>query len=96
MATGVPGAWVVFVEGRLALYLGASGRQLLTFPSAVIEERGGLEAAFRALHRLPWPGRRRLYIQRVDGLPIRESPQLATLQACGFVGGRHGLTTNAV
>jgi len=88
----VPGAWVVLVEGKLALYVGAGGRRLLTFPGAVFQDRGGLAVAFRALPRLPFVGRRRLVVQEIDGVPVRESPHLETLEACGFDSHYRGLS----
>ena len=89
----VPGAWVILVEGKAILYLGPGGRQLLTFPDMAGEQRGELEAAMRALHRLPRAGRRSLLtIHKVDGVPVSDSPHYALLQACGFERDYRGVT----
>jgi ATP-dependent Lhr-like helicase len=77
----VAGAWVVLVAGRPLVYLGPSGRQLLSFP-----EQGGqaLALALAALRRLPRRGRRRLLIREIDGEPALGSPLRGALLAAGF------------
>lgn len=80
----VPDAWIILVAGALALYCAPGGRQLLTFapPGA---DGDILAAAFRALHRLPRAGRRRLLlIERIDGVPVYESPYVELLRRSGF------------
>jgi ATP-dependent Lhr-like helicase len=72
---------VVLVAGRPLVYLGPSGRQLLSFP-----EQGGqaLALALAALRRLPRRGRRRLLIREIDGEPALGSPLRGALLAAGF------------
>jgi ATP-dependent helicase Lhr and Lhr-like helicase len=84
----VPGAWVVLVEGVPALYASAGGRQLLTFAGA----NAALASAFAALHRLPRSGRRRLTIETIDDVPVRDSPHAPALAAAGFVADYRGVT----
>jgi ATP-dependent Lhr-like helicase len=87
----VPGAWLVLVRGRPALYLAPGGRHLFTFPSP--EGTDALGAAFQALHRLPGNRKPRLLtVERVDGLPVRESPHHDRLHRSGFRSDYRGLT----
>ena len=89
----VPGAWVILVEGNPVLYVGATGRQVQTFPDLSSEERGELQAALRALHRLPRVGRRGLLtIEKVDGIPVRESCHYQLIRSCGFEQDYRGMT----
>ncbi len=89
----VPKTWVILVEGKPALYVGANGRQLWTFPNMVDASRGGLTAAFHALHRLPGAtGRGVLVVEKIDGLPAIESPHYAAMKSCGFCSDYRGLS----
>ncbi len=80
----VPGAYVALRHGRLVLYVGPGGRQMLTFTSTA---EGG-EVIPRALdavrktHRAA--GRRRLRVETIDGLAVRDSPRLPWFEAAGF------------
>jgi ATP-dependent Lhr-like helicase len=77
------GAWLVLVAGKPVLYVGAGGRQLLSFPGSISDQGGELKLALAALHRLPSSGRR-LLIQQIDGVPSLESPLREALLAAGF------------
>ena len=86
----VAGAWVVLVAGRPVLYLAPGGRQLTTFPAGTDE--AALAAACRALRRLPRGGWRGLLtIEKINGVPVRESPWLGILRECGFERDYRGL-----
>ena len=90
----VAGAWVILVAGVPVLYASANARQLLTF--AIPDAGRTLPVAFRALHRLPRGPRPRLVtIERIDDVPVRESPHRAALEAAGFVGDYRGLTAHS-
>ncbi len=81
----VAGAWLVLVDGAPLAWLGADGKQLLTFPSGWAEEPSALNAALSALARLPASqGRRRFVIERIDGVAALQSPLMAALLAAGF------------
>ncbi|MCS6785457.1 MAG: DEAD/DEAH box helicase [Thiobacillaceae bacterium] len=80
----VPGAWVVLVEGRLALYLQPGGQALLSFPGQLDDPGRDLPMALRALADLPPGARRRFILSRVDGRDVRDSPLHAELLAQGF------------
>ena len=85
------GAWVVLVQGRPVLYVGPGGRQLLTFPAAARHDHE-MVLALKALHRLPRGRRRRaLVIEKVDGVPVRESPLAEPMRRCGFESEYRGL-----
>ena len=93
-ARRVAGAWVILVQGRPVLYLGPGGRQLLTFTEAVRDEHE-LELALRALHRLPRGTRRRaLVIEKIDGVPVRESVHFERMRRCGFESDYRGLAAS--
>jgi ATP-dependent Lhr-like helicase len=80
----VPGAWVVLVQGRALIYLGPGGRQLLTFPT-LIRDTHELELAVQVLHGLPRGARRRsLVIEKIDGVPVRESIHFELMRRSGF------------
>jgi ATP-dependent Lhr-like helicase len=90
----VAGAYVVLHDGELVLYLERGGRSLLTFTP--FDERGVAEAAVDALRTLLSGGRsRRLQIERVDGLPVAESPHRERLTALGFRPAYRGLVLGA-
>lgn len=78
------GAWVVLVEGRLALYLQAGGHALPTFPNQLAEPQNQLAAALLALTRLPAGARRHGRLTKVDGVPVRDSPHYALLTRLGY------------
>jgi ATP-dependent Lhr-like helicase len=89
-----PGATVVLVDGDLALWLGASGKRLLTFPRA---ERP--ELLHLALSVLPLAARRTrrraITIERIDGEPASASARRTALIESGFVQDYRGLTLEA-
>jgi len=80
----IAGAWLILVAGKPVIYVAAGGRQILSFPNAGGTDSGELALALSALHRLPSGGRRRLLIQRIDGLSALESPLREPLLAAGF------------
>lgn len=80
----VPGAWVVLVDGRLALYLQPGGRNLLTFAGQLPEPEAQLALALSALARLPPGGRRHFLVSSVDGVAVQDSPLQALLLQLGF------------
>jgi ATP-dependent Lhr-like helicase len=90
----VAGAWVLLAQGRPVLYVGPRGRQLITFTPKTRDDRGELDAAFRALHHLP-RGTRRSYlvIEKIDGVPALESPCMEQMRSCGFERDYHGLAS---
>ena len=91
----VAGAWLILHLGRPVLYLGPNGRQLLTFPGNGVDPEVRA-SAFTALHHIPRRGRRgSLIIEKVDGLPVRESPHYAEMLDCGFVKDYRGLASEA-
>jgi ATP-dependent Lhr-like helicase len=84
-ARRVPGAALVLVRGRPALWVGPRGRHLTTFPSTLRDEPGSLELAVRALHALPRGLRRGTFVvEKIDGGPVRESPLYEVLRSHGF------------
>jgi len=86
-----PGAWVVLVAGRPALYLGSGGRQLASFPE-VMREPGALDVAVKALRGVCRYGpRRHLLIERIDGREARQSNLWARLVAAGLEPDYRGL-----
>lgn len=87
----VPGAWVVLVDGRLALYLQPGGHSLLTFPGQLSEPQSQLGLALAALAELPPGGRRHFVLTRVDGLAVQDSPLYATLKGLGYTAEYGGL-----
>ena len=80
----VPGAWVVLVDGRLALYLQPGGRNLLTFAGQLPEPEAQLALALSALAQLPPGGRRHFLVSSVDGVAVQHSPLQALLLQLGF------------
>ncbi len=85
------GAYVVQVDGVVALYLERGGSTLQTLPAA--DDPAVAEAAVRGLATLVTGGRQReLVIRKVDGVAVGASPWRATLLAAGFVAGYRGLT----
>ena len=80
----VPGAWVFLADGLPVLYVAANARHLLTFQGGVRGDSSALGDAFTALRGLPRNGRRLPLIEKVNGLPVLESPMLDLLLAAGF------------
>jgi ATP-dependent Lhr-like helicase len=88
----IPGAAVVLVRGRPALYLGPRGRHLVTFPDTLRREPGSLDVAVEALHRLPRGLQRgRVIVERIDGQPAKESAHYERLRASGMHADYRGL-----
>jgi len=80
------GAYVVLVAGELAVFLERGARTLLTFPAA--------EGATwpDALTSLVKDGRlRTIELQRIDGIPVHESPHGGRLRNAGFADSYRGL-----
>ncbi len=74
------GAWVVLVEGRLALYVERSGRGLVQVDAEL------LEPAIETLATLVRDGRvKRVAIERVDGEPVAGTAAERLLIAHGFL-----------
>ncbi|MDX6546235.1 MAG: ATP-dependent helicase Lhr and Lhr-like helicase [Gaiellales bacterium] len=74
------GAWVVLVEGRLALYVERSGRGLVQVDAEL------LEPAIEVLASLVRDGRvKRLAIERIDGEPVAGTEAERLLVAHGFL-----------
>jgi ATP-dependent Lhr-like helicase len=91
----VSGAWVLLHQGLAVLYLGPRGRQLLTFPAA-LNDPAVATAAFEALQRLPQRTRRgTLIIEKIDGVPVADSPHLQGLLGAGFVNDYRGVAAEA-
>jgi len=91
----VSGAWVLLHQGQAVLYLGPRGRQLLTFPAA-LHDPAVATAAFEALQRLPKQTRRgTLIIEKIDGVPVADSPHLQGLLGAGFVNDYRGVAAEA-
>ncbi len=85
--TRVAGALVVSVGGEPAAWLDRRGHTLVTFPSALTDDRW-----VDALVSLVKDGRvRALEIRKIDGATIIESPWSARLRAAGFADGYKGL-----
>ena len=86
---------MVLVDGHPGLYLAAGGRHLLTFEhdlDAKTRERI-LHRALAALPRIPRSGRRSLrVVEKVDGVPVSDSPLAAHLATHGFVRDYRGMT----
>jgi ATP-dependent Lhr-like helicase len=86
----VPGASVVFVDGRATLYLDRGSRRLLTFPAA--DDHETMIAAARALTRVAARTRSKsLRIEQIDGLPARTSPVADHLRLADFSSDPRGL-----
>jgi len=80
------GAFVVLVDGSLAVFLERGSRSLITFGVDV-------DAWADALASLVKDGRlRRIELVRIDGGPSAASPAAERLRSVGFVDGYRGLT----
>ena len=81
----------MLLAGRLLLWLGPRGRQLLCF-STDAEDRANRRLAFGALHRLGrWGRRGRLVIEQINGRPALESGLRTELLEAGFESDGRGL-----
>ena len=91
----VAGAWLLLSAGEPLLYLGANGRQLITFP--VQMARPGVAArAFAALHRMPQTTRRgTLIVEKIDGQVVADSVYREAMLRSGFVSDYRGLAAEA-
>ena len=89
-----PGAFVVSVGGRLALYLAQGGRHLLTFfdardPALADVQMAASQALADALRR----GRRVSFtLESIDDRPVNRGALTDALRAAGFRGAPRGLT----
>jgi ATP-dependent Lhr-like helicase len=86
------GAFVVLHHGEPLAYLERGGRAITRFPAAAVDDVWA-----DALASLVKNGRlRSLEIGKVDGVPVREQPDVvALLRAAGFVDGYRGLVYRA-
>ncbi len=92
----VAGAWVLLYTGTPLLYLGASGRHLVTFPAYLMKPHVRA-AAFEALHQIPKKARRgSLIIEKIDGQPVRDTEHFELMQRCGFVNDYRGLASESI
>ncbi|MDP9250114.1 MAG: hypothetical protein M3O78_01945, partial [Chloroflexota bacterium] len=80
----VPGAYVVLVDGAPAIYVEKGGRGLLTLPA--FSDGEVASAALAAISRLVAPAGplRELRLERVDRVPVGDSPLAARLREIGF------------
>ncbi len=81
----VPGAKLVTVDGRPALWLAPGRRGVLTFRDAADPDVLG-----RAIEALKRVGGRSLVLERVDGVPTDDSPLRELLRAHGFASDYRG------
>jgi ATP-dependent Lhr-like helicase len=89
------GAYVVLRDGEPVLYLERGGRSLQTLPAFAAP--AAADAALAALGALLADGRlRSLQVERIDGLPVAESPAREHLTAAGFSPGYRGWSMRAV
>ncbi len=90
----IAGAWVVMRADLPVLWVGPGARHLVTFADAAA--RDALEDALGALESLPRAGRRRLLVvEKIDGVPVLESPLRPLLARRGFVADYRGMTLDA-
>ena len=91
----VAGAWLLLHAGNPLLYLGANGRQLITFP-AVLDRPGVQAACFDALRDMPRTTRRgTLVIEKVDGVAVGDSRYREALLQAGFISDYRGVAAEA-
>ena len=81
------GAYCVLDSGQLVLYLERGGRSLLTNGEIRPEHLRALVGVATNAGRVE--------IQRVDGLPVMESPIAAMLREAGFASSHRGLVATA-
>jgi ATP-dependent Lhr-like helicase len=86
------GAYVVIVDGELAVFAERGGKSLVTFPRTL-----ELDHWPEALQSLAKDGKvRALEIARIDGDPLADHPEVAErLREAGFSDGYRGLTFRA-
>ena len=88
----VSGAWVLLARGRPLLYVARRGRNLITFPAAIRDDDGALDAVIEALRHLPrGSARGMLVIENVDGVPVAESPLAERFRRAGFAQDYRGM-----
>jgi ATP-dependent Lhr-like helicase len=91
----VAGAWLLLCGGEPLLYLGANGRQLITF-AAQMARPGVAARAFAALHRMPQIRRRgTLIVEKIDGQAVDQSVYREAMLRSGFVSDYRGLAAEA-
>ena len=74
---------VVIIDGDPILYLERGGKSLQTLPA--FADPALAEQALASLRQLVADGRfRSLQIERVDGVPVAESPHAEALASAGF------------
>ncbi|HLE71422.1 MAG TPA: DEAD/DEAH box helicase, partial [Vicinamibacteria bacterium] len=78
----VPGAWVIFHRGELALYMEKGGRTLLTF--GPFSNPDVARRVLSTLMRLPRRRPHRLRIGAIDDRPPVEGPYFELLRELGF------------
>jgi ATP-dependent Lhr-like helicase len=89
------GAFVALADGEPVVYVERGLRGISTFPA--FARPGMAEVALAAVVARPsWPGRRNPSIERIDGVPARESEHEALFIEAGFVAGYRGLSITAV
>ncbi len=77
------GAYVVLLDGEPVIYLERGGKTLQTLPAFGDGEKAAV--AVNALRQLLADGRfRSLQVERVDGVPVGESPHSEVLDRAGF------------
>ncbi len=82
------GAYVVLEDGELRLHLERGGRSLLTHGEVTIEH---LDALVKVVNSAGPAGVTRLEIQRVDGVPVHQSPLAPLLRQAGFGSSPRGM-----
>ncbi|MCB1800587.1 MAG: DEAD/DEAH box helicase [Gammaproteobacteria bacterium] len=91
----VAGAWLLMHRGTPLLYLGPNGRQLITFP-AQLDRPEIRSACFEFLRSLPGTLRRgTLVIEKIDGVPVTDSPYRDAMLQAGFVSDYRGVAAEA-
>lgn len=86
-----PGNWVVLVDGRLALWLSAGARQVLTFLGSYTDHAAQYRAAFAAVHAAPRAWRRGVWvIEAIDGVAARSSALAPCMTDLGFEADHRG------
>lgn len=87
----VSGAMVVLVNGAPVVYLERGGKGAVTFPA--FDDRDTALVALEALVGRESPrGAKPMMIERIDGLPVLESPHTPIFGEAGFTQGYRGLT----
>ncbi|MEZ5964238.1 MAG: DEAD/DEAH box helicase [Planctomycetota bacterium] len=89
LARRVPGASLVTVDGRPALYVSSNHRALVTFPGT---DPAALSSALSALSTLRG---RLLVVERIDGRDVAGSEHVPLLEAHGFVRDYRGFVLRA-